>query len=75
MSTIPYFLENPITDSGEFVSITGPAALYSQKDLLVLIWARAVSKPQRLVRLEGLYKLKNFNNLVGPLISINTEIQ
>jgi hypothetical protein len=36
-----------------------PAALYTQEDILVFIYVKKLSKPQGLVRLEELGKLKN----------------
>jgi hypothetical protein len=67
MSRIPYFLDNRLTDGGEVVSLMArKVALYPQKYFLVLISVRGCVNHRTVVRLEGLDKLKTFNDLIGP---------
>jgi hypothetical protein len=62
MSRIPHLLDKRLTDGGEVFSLKLHRTL-PQKYLLVLISVRE-SKSQVLVRLEGLGKLKTFNDLI-----------
>jgi hypothetical protein len=64
MSKIPHFLDNRLTDGGEVVSIMLRPHFKPQKDFLVLISVRGLETPRVIVRLEGLGKLKTFNDLV-----------
>jgi hypothetical protein len=42
-----------------------PALLYNQKYILLLIYVRVKVNPRPIVQLEGLRKLKEFNDLIG----------
>jgi hypothetical protein len=63
MLRITHFLDNRLTDGGEFVSLTRRSRSTPQKHFLVLISVRGGVKPRTLVRLEELDKLKKFNDI------------
>jgi hypothetical protein len=68
MLRIPCCLDIRFTDGGEVVSITHLPRPTPQKQLLISVSGTLscfrLSKPQRLVRSEGLDKLIEFNNFV-----------
>jgi hypothetical protein len=53
----PQFLDNMLTDGGEFVGLTGRKRI-SPRKFLVLISVRGSEDPRAEVRLEGLSELK-----------------
>jgi hypothetical protein len=68
MSKLTYFLDNQLRDGGEVVIFTHWPHFTHQKDFLVTISVRFEVNFQVIVQLEGLGKLKNFNDLIRKKI-------
>jgi hypothetical protein len=67
-SRLPHFLDNPLTDGGEVVSLRHLlVALYPLPPgrLLVLLSTRGLVDPRTIVRLEKSGYLKKSNDLIG----------
>jgi hypothetical protein len=67
MLRIPHCLDNRLTDGGEVVSPTHRPRFIPQKHYFsasVTHFCYRLSKPQAIVRLEGLGKLKEFIHLI-----------
>jgi hypothetical protein len=65
MLRITHFLDNWLTDSGKVVILMCWPLFTPQKDFLVLSYFRGWVRPKTIVQLEGLGKLKKFNDLIG----------
>jgi hypothetical protein len=70
MLRIPHCQDNRLTDGGKSVSLKHRLPVYSPKRLFISVsgihFYSKLSKPQGLVRPEGLGKLINLNDLIGP---------
>jgi hypothetical protein len=69
MLRIPHCLDNRLRDGGEVVSLKRLPRFTIHKDVLVLVSVTGCEINRAMLRLEGLGKLKNFNDLNGKRAS------